>query len=86
VKRSSVGLSASAADVRSSSRRDDAAAPPHLGDPGDVEVVALPVRHAVLAGRPHQIEAFGERLHQAVLDAVVDHLHEVAGASRPQCR
>ena len=30
-------------------RRDDAAAPPHLGDRGDVEVVALPLRHAVLA-------------------------------------
>ena len=28
------------------------------------------------------VEALGVRLHQAVLDAVVDHLHEVAGAGR----
>ena len=28
----------------------------------------------------HQLEAFGVGLHQAVLDAVVDHLHVVAGA------
>jgi hypothetical protein len=28
----------------------------------------------------HQLEPFGVRLHEAVLDAVVDHLHEVAGA------
>ena len=28
------------------------------------------------------VEALGVRLHEAVLDAVVDHLHEVAGAGR----
>ena len=29
------------------------------------------------------VEALGHRLHHAVLDAVVDHLHEVAGAAGP---
>ncbi len=29
------------------------------------------------------VEALGDRLHHAVLDAVVDHLDEVAGAARP---
>ena len=33
-----------------------------------------------------QLEALGVRLHQAVLDAVVDHLHEVAGAGRADVR
>ena len=31
----------------------------------------------------HDLKALGVGLHQAVLDAVVDHLHEVAGARRP---
>ena len=34
----------------------------------------------------HDLEALGVRLHQAVLDAVVDHLHEVAGARRADVR
>ena len=36
-----------------------------------------------LGARGEQREAFGERLHHPVLDAVVDHLGEVAGAARP---
>ena len=35
-----------------------------------------------LAGRRHQLEAFGVRLHEPVLDAVVDHLHVVTRARR----
>ena len=35
-----------------------------------------------LVGRLHDLEAFGVGLHEAVLDAVVDHLDEVAGAHR----
>ena len=33
-------------------------------------------------GVPQQIEPFGVGRHEAVLDAVVHHLHEVAGAAR----
>ena len=36
-------------------------------------------------GVVHELEALGVRLHQPVLDAVVDHLHEVAGAGGPTC-
>ena len=34
-------------------------------------------------GAAHDVEALGDRLHDAVLDAVVDHLDEVARADRP---
>ena len=44
---------------------------PHLGDGGEVQRVVAGV---------HDLEALGVRLHQAVLDAVVDHLHVVPGA------
>ena len=44
----------------------------------DLRVVEL-----VLA-RVEQLEALGVGLHHAVLDAVVDHLHVVAGAGRPK--
>ena len=63
-------------------RGDDAAAPPHLGDVGEVEVEALVGRQLVRAAVLHDVEALGEGLHHAVLDAVVDHLHEVPGAAR----
>ena len=75
-------------------RRDDAAAPPHLRDLGDVEVVAgtrrdrasgavsasaVCVRAPTLAWcRIFSPSAYDG--HQRVLDAVVHHLHEVAGA------
>ena len=48
----------------------------------EVEVVALVGRQRLVAGVAQDVEAFGVRLHQAVLDPVVDHLHEVAGARR----
>ena len=34
----------------------------------------------LVVARVHDLEAFGVGLHQAVFDAVVDHLHVVAGA------
>ncbi len=49
--------------------------PPQLGDVAHVEIE---IRLAF-----HQRKAFGERLHHAVLDAVVNHLHEVSRADRP---
>src|SRR4051812_33021962 len=52
-------------------RADDRAVVPELRDAAEVEVVVA---------RVHDLEALGVRLHQAVLDAVVDHLHVVAGA------
>ncbi len=70
--------------VRSSSQLlDHAGAPPQLGDVGQVELVAQLGRKR---GRPRvaqDVEPLGVRLHEAVLDAVVDHLDEVAGADRP---
>ena len=72
-------------------RADDAAAPPELGDLGQVEVVPVVLRVAqrrrlgvdrvrlLPDGRLLQdVEPLGVRGHEPVLDAVVDHLHEVA--------
>ena len=61
-------------------RPDDRPAAPHLGDVGEVEVVAVLRREFLGVGRLEDVETFGVGLHQAVLDAVVDHLHVVAGA------
>ena len=47
---------------------------PDGGDLVEVEVE--------LVGRPHDLEALGVGLHEAVLDAVVDHLDEVPGPDR----
>jgi hypothetical protein len=76
-------------------RGDHGAASPDLGDRSHVEVVPVEVRVAerrclgvgllrVLAdvGVLEDVQALGVRLHQPVLDAVVDHLHEVARARR----
>ena len=57
-------------------RADDRALHPQLGDRGEVEVVVA---------RVHDLEAFGVRLHQAVFDAVVDHLHVVARTRARRC-
>ena len=72
---------------------DDAAAPPDFGDVADVEIVLVVFRVAersgfgidlvhMLAdvGAVEDAEAFGVGGHDAVLDAVVDHFDEVAGA------
>ena len=64
-------------------RGDHAAAPPDLGDVGEVEVEALVLGQLLRVAVAQDVEAFGIGLHQAVLDAVVDHLDEVAGAGRP---
>ena len=75
-------------------RGDDAAAAPHFGDLRHIERVLEQARVGerrglgVLAalviqadvGVLEDVEAFRVGGHQAVLDAVVDHLHEVAGA------
>ena len=75
---------------------DHAAAPPHLGDVAQVEVVLvvlgvaqgrrLGVDLVVLladVGGAQDAQSLGVGGHDAVLDAVVDHLDEVAGAVRP---
>src|ERR1700688_2158234 len=61
-------------------RRDDTAAAPELGDVGEVELEAMPLRQLRRAGVGKDVEALGVGLHQAVLDAVVHHLDEVPGA------
>ena len=55
----------------------DGAVPPDAGDLVQVEVVL---------GVVHDLEALGIRLHQPVLDAVVNHLHEVARTRRADVR
>ena len=77
-------------------RRDHAAAPPHLGDVPQIEVVLVVLgvaqrrrlgvdRVLLLAdvGVAQDAQPLGIGRHEAVLDAVVDHLDEVAGAGRP---
>ena len=74
---------------------DHAAAPPHLGDVGQIEVVLVVLGiaqrrrlgvdgMAPLAdiGGAQDAQPLGVGGHEPVLDAVVDHLHEVAGAVR----
>ena len=76
-------------------RRDDAPPPPQLGDLLEVELVLvelgvaqrrrLGVDRVVLeadVGVAQHVQALGVGRHDPVLDAVVDHLHEVAGAAR----
>ena len=56
---------------------DYRAVPPDARDLVQVEVVL---------GVLHDLESLGVGLHQPVLDPVVDHLHEVPGAARPDVR
>ena len=66
----------SASSVSSSSQDlHHRAVAPDRGDLVQVEVE--------LGGIGHDLEAFGIGLHQPVLDAVVHHLHEVAGTDAP---
>ena len=69
--------SKAACSSSSSQRANDRAVAPDAGDLVQVEVVL---------GVLHDLEALGVRLHQAVLDPVVDHLHEVARAGRADVR
>src|SRR5215471_12997912 len=62
---------------------DDAAAPPHFSDIGDVEVEPLGLRQHVGPCVLEDVETLRVRLHQAILDPIVHHLHEMAGAVRP---
>src|SRR6516162_5371384 len=62
---------------------DDAAMAPHLGDVGEVEVVATLRRNTFLGGALQDVQSLRIGLHHSVFDAVVDHLDEMAGAMRP---
>ena len=62
--------------------RDDAAAPPNLGDIRHVQCEALVLGQVARVLVTQDVEAFGVGLHQSVLDAVVHHLDEVPGAGR----
>ena len=77
-------------------RSHDRAAAPHLRDLRDVDVVLVVLRVAQRGGlgvdllgvRPgvgvlDDAQTLRDRGHHPVLDPVVDHLHEVAGAARP---
>ena len=49
-----------------------------------IEIVSVVLGQLLTVGVLEDVEAFGISLHQAVLDPVVHHLHEVAGAEGPQ--
>src|SRR4051794_10802217 len=60
-----------------------------LAQPRAHDRAAVPQRRDLLEldrelGLVHEVEALGVRLHHPVLDAVVDHLHEVARARRAE--
>src|SRR5208282_2705477 len=59
---------------------DHAAPAPDFGDVGQVQVVAMFFRNFLAGGILENVEALGIGLHDPVLDAVVHHLYEVAGA------
>src|ERR1019366_6635008 len=61
---------------------DDTAAPPDLRDIRQVQCKALILRQVLRILVAKDIEALGISLHQSVLDAVMHHLDEVAGAGR----
>src|SRR2546428_1970377 len=62
---------------------DDGAAAPQLRDVRDVEVVPQLLRQYLRARVLEDVEPLRVRLHQTVLDPVVDHLAEVAGTRGP---
>src|SRR6185437_13270892 len=64
-------------------RRDDAAAPPDLGDIRHVQNEALVLRQVLRVLVAQDVEAFRVGLHQSVFDAVVHHLDEMPGARWP---
>src|SRR5262249_24615647 len=63
-------------------RTDDAAAPPCLGNVGEVEIEPFVGGQGFAVCVLQNIEAFGKGLHQAIFDSVVDHLDEMSGAVR----
>src|SRR5438132_871264 len=76
-------------------RGDHAATPPHLGDLAQIEIVLVVLRvpqrrrlgvdrmrSLSRVGAVQDAQAFGIRRHDAVLDSVVNHLDERAGAVR----
>src|SRR2546427_8280033 len=62
---------------------DDGAAAPQLRDVRDVEVVPQLLRQVLRARVLEDVEPLRVRLHQTVLDPVVDHLDEMAGTRGP---
>src|SRR4029453_3695597 len=59
------------------------AAPPDLRDIREVQCEALVLGQILRILVAQDIEALGVGLHQSILDAVMHHLDEVAGAGRP---
>ena len=63
--------------------RDDAAAPPNLGDVRHVQREALVLGQILRVLVAQDVEALGIGLHHSVFDAVMHHLDEMPGAGRP---
>ena len=64
-------------------RGNYAAAPPDLGDVGEIQIETVFSRQCGAALAGEHVEAFGIGLHQSIFDAVMNHFDEVAGADRP---
>ena len=62
--------------------RNNAAAPPDFGDIGEIQGEALGIRQPRIGLAAQDVETLGISLHQAIFDAVVDHLDEMSGARR----
>src|SRR5207302_949832 len=52
----------------------------NLADIAEIQVIALVFRQILAVGAAKDIEAFGIRLHESVLDPVVDHFDKMPGA------
>src|SRR6185503_20151803 len=63
-------------------RADDAAAPPEFGNRGEIQIVSMFFRQRAGRRITEDVESLRIGLHQPVLDAVVDHLDEVARTGR----
>src|SRR3569833_4034539 len=59
---------------------NDTPAPPDLGDIGQIEIEAVGGGQLLAARILQDVETFGIGLHQAIFDAVVDHLYKMTGS------
>src|SRR5438270_10063235 len=65
-------------------RSDNAAAPPHLRNIGEIQIETFGLWQRLTIGLFQNLESLRVSLHEAVLDAIVHHLDEVACAVRPR--
>src|ERR1700730_5227665 len=61
-------------------RAYDTAAPPHLGDVSQVQIIAMLFRHLLGASIAEDVKALGIGLHEAVFNSVMHHFHKMSRA------